>query len=95
MKRHEFEQEFLQMILDGNSDDFVEQMNDADVRANLKNIFNEWAKHRNTPMLSASMSAVIAGIISYEAKYQTETEEDLMRYKQDMKAHQWENRNDF
>ena len=40
MKRHEFEQECLQMILSLKSDDFVDQMTEGDLRENMIEFFN-------------------------------------------------------
>lgn len=101
MKRHEFEQECLQMILDKKPEDFVEQMTDGDLRENMCEFFNVWATHRNDPAaLSSHLSRFIAGIISYESEHSkyvddTPTAEDLWNYEQDMKTMQWEARRDY
>lgn len=98
MKRHEFEHECLQMILDKKSEDFVDQMSEGDLRENMCEFFNVWATHRNDPSaLSSNLSRFIAGIIAYEAKHSkyvddTPTAEDLWNYHQDMKTDQWEAR---
>ncbi len=101
MKRHEFGIECLQMILDKNSDDFVDQMTEGDLRENMIEFFNVWAEHRHNPeALSSHLSRFIAGMIAYEAKHSKyvndePTPEDLWNYHQDMKTHQWENRHDY
>ena len=67
MKRHEFEAECLQMILNKNSDDFVDQMTEGDLRENMIEFFNVWATHRHNPeALSSHLSRFIAGMIAYE-----------------------------
>lgn len=101
MKRHEFEQECLQMILDKKPEDFVDQMTDGDLRENMCEFFNVWATHRNDPTaLSSHLSRFIAGMIAYESahsKYVDDmpTAEDLWNYEQDMKTHKWEARRDY
>jgi hypothetical protein len=101
MKRHEFEAECLQMILNKNSDDFVDQMTNGDLRENMIEFFNVWATHRHNPeALSSHLSRFIAGMIAYEAKHSRyvndePTAEDIWNYHQDMKTMQWENRHDF
>lgn len=101
MKRHEFEAECLQMILNKNSDDFVDQMTEGDLRENMIEFFNVWATHRHNPeALSSHLSRFIAGMIAYEAKHSKyvndePTAEDIWNYHQDMKTHQWENRHDY
>lgn len=101
MKRHEFEYEALQMILNNKSDDFVNEMTEGDLRENIIEFFNIWAVNRRNPeALSTSMSNFIAKIIAYEAKHSrfvddTPTAEDLWNYHQDMKTMQWERRHDY
>ncbi len=100
MKRHEFEAECLQMILEHRSDDFVDQMTDGDLRENMIEFFNIWATHRHHPeALSSHLSRFIAGMIAYESKHSKHvdepTPEDLWNYHQDMKTMQWENRHDY
>ncbi len=70
MKRHEFEYECLQMILDKKSQDFVDGMTEGDLRENMIEFFNVWATHRHNPeALSSHLSRFIAGMIAYESKH--------------------------
>ena len=65
MKRHEFEYEALQMILNNKSDDFVNEMTEGELRENIIEFFNIWAVNRRNPeALSTSMSNFIAKIIT-------------------------------
>lgn len=101
MKRHEFEQECLQMILDKKPEDFVDQMTEGDLRENMCEFFNVWASNRHDPVaLSSHLSRFIAGMIAYESAHSkyvddTPTAEDLWNYEQDMKTMQWESRRDY
>ncbi len=101
MKRHEFEYECLQMILDKKSQDFVDGMTEGDLRENMIEFFNVWATHRHNPeALSSHLSRFIAGMIAYESKHSkyvddAPTAEDIWNYHQDMKTMQWENRHDY
>jgi hypothetical protein len=100
MKRHEYEQEALQNILNKTPDDFTQDFTDGELRESLNDILTLWATHRHEPVvLTASLSNHIARMISYQAKYckrvdDTPTADDFWNYEQDMKTQQWENRHD-
>ncbi len=100
MKRHEFEQEALQSILDRRADDFTQDFTDGELRESLNDILNLWVSHRRDPVvLAASLSNHIARMISYQAKYSKKVDDtlnaqDLWNYEQNMKTEQWERRNE-
>ena len=100
MKRHEYEQESLQSILEKRPDDFTQDFTDGEMRESLNEFLNIWATYRYKPVnLSAGISNHIARMISYQAKYSkrvndTLTSSDLWNYEQDMKTEQWERRNE-
>jgi hypothetical protein len=100
MKRHEYEQEALQSILNKKPDDFTQDFTDGEMRESLNEFLTIWAKYRHDIVVMATaISNHIARMISYQAKYSkrvddTLTTSDLWNYNQDMKTQQWENRHD-
>ncbi len=101
MKRHEFEQECLQMILDKKPEDFLEEFEYGDMKEFLADFLVSYAEYRNQPpLLNASIARVVAGMITYAATYSkhvddTPTLEDIHNYHEDMKTHKWEARRDY
>ena len=101
MKRHEFEQECLQMILDKRPDDFIHEFTEGDLREFICDFLVSYAEYRNQPpFLNASIALVFAGMITYAATYSkhvddTPTLEDIHNYHEDMKTHKWEARRDY
>lgn len=101
MKRHEYEQECLQMILDKKPEDFLEEFTAGDLREFMCDFLVSYAEYRNQPpLLNASIARVVGKMIEYAGEYSkhvndTPTAEDLWNYEQDMKTMQWENRRDY
>lgn len=101
MKRHEFEQEALQMILDKRPEDFLEEFTAGDLREFMCDFLVSYAEYRNQPpLLNASIARIVGKMIEYASEYSkyvddTPTAEDLWNYEQDMKVDQWEARRDY
>jgi hypothetical protein len=101
MKRHEFEQECLQMILDKKPEDFLEEFEYGDMKEFLADFLVSYAEYRNQPaLLNASIARIVGSMIAYASAYSKHvddrvTEEDLWNYEQDMKTHKWEARRDY
>jgi len=96
MKRHEFEQECLQMILDKKPEDFMEEFLEGDLREFLCDFLVAYAEYRNQPpLLNAAIARVVGNMIQYAGAYSKHvddriTPEDIHNYEQDMKTYQWE-----
>ena len=101
MKRHEFEQECLQMILDKRPEDFLEEFEYGDMKEFLADFLVSYAEYRNQPpLLNAAIARVVGKMIEYAGAYSKHvddrvTAEDLRNYHEDMKADQWEARRDY
>ena len=101
MKRHEFEQECLQMILDKRPEDFLEEFEFGDMKEFLADFLVSYAEYRNQPpLLNAAIARVVGKMIEYAGAYSKHvddrvTAEDLRNYHEDMKADQWEARRDY
>jgi hypothetical protein len=101
MKRHEFEQECLQMILDKKPEDFLEEFEYGDMKEFLADFLVAYAEYRNQPpLLNAAIARIIGKMIEYASAYSKHvddrvTAEDLWNYEQDMKTHKWEARRDY
>lgn len=101
MKRHEFEQECLQMILDKRPEDFLEEFTAGDLREFMCDFLVSYAEYRNQPpLLNAAIARVVGKMIEYAGEYskhvkEEPTAEDLWNYEQDMKTMQWESRRDY
>jgi len=101
MKRHEYEQEALQMILDKKPEDFLEEFEYGDMKEFLADFLVSYAEYRNQPvLLNASIARVVGSMIAYASAYSKHvddrvTAEDLWNYEQDMKTDQWEARRDY
>jgi hypothetical protein len=100
MKRHEFEQECLESILDLRPEDFIHEFNEGDLREFMCDFLAAYAQYRNQhPLLNAAIARVVGNMIQYASKYSkrvddTPTASDLWNYEQDMKTEQWERRNE-
>jgi hypothetical protein len=101
MKRHEFEQECLQMILDKRPDDFIHEFTEGDLREFICDFLVSYAEYRNQPpLLNASIARIVGKMIEYAGAYSKHvndapTPEELWDYEQDMKTYKWEARRDY
>ena len=101
MKRYEYEQECLQMILDKRPEDFLEEFTAGDLREFMCDFLVSYAEYRNQPpLLNAAIARVVGKMIEYAATYSKHvddrvTAEDLWNYEQDMKTMKWEARRDY
>ena len=101
MKRHEFEQECLQMILDKRPEDFLEEFTAGDLREFMCDFLVSYAEYRNQPpLLNAAIARVVGKMIEYAGAYSKYvddriTPEELRDYHEDMKTDQWEARRDY
>ena len=101
MKRHEYEQECLHLILNKLPEEFLEEFTEGDLREFMCDFLVAYAEYRNQPpLLNASIARVVGKMIEYAGAYSKHvddrvTEEDLWNYEQDMKTHKWEARRDY
>jgi hypothetical protein len=101
MKRHEFEQECLHLILNKLPEEFLEEFTEGDLREFMCDFLVAYAEYRNQPpLLNAAIARIIGKMIEYAGAYSKYvddrvTAEDLRNYHEDMKADQWERRHDY
>ena len=101
MKRHEYEQECLHLILNKLPEEFLEEFTEGDLREFMCDFLVAYAEYRNQPpLLNASIARVVGKMIEYAGAYSKHvsdapTAEELWDYEQDMKTHKWEARRDY
>ena len=101
MKRYEYEQECLHLILNKLPEDFLQEFTEGDLREFMCDFLVAYAEYRNQPpLLNAAIARVVSKMIEYAGAYSKHvddrvTAEDLWNYEQDMKTDQWEARRDY
>ena len=101
MKRYEYEQECLHLILNKLPEDFLQEFTEGDLREFMCDFLVAYAEYRNQPpLLNAAIARVVGKMIEYAGAYSKYvddriTPEELRDYHEDMKTDQWEARRDY